>query len=267
MKKNPVILFRETDWQDQKEAKIAKHFLPLHESRATIPKNSLIIPRYSALPFYQELQKDCEILGSKLINSYTQHLFVAKMDRWYEVLKDFTPKTYFSLFDFTQKAPEGAYVLKGTTNSKKFSWKTHMFAKNKQEVGDVYSRLMEDGLISTQDIVIREYVPLKNYGTMVCGIPISHEFRCFMYKNKFLSAGYYWSNEKQDVAVDFPTEFLYKISELVSPHINFWVVDIAQTEKGEWIVIELNDGSMSGLSSNNPVTVYRRLKEEILNDA
>jgi hypothetical protein len=34
------------------------------------------------------------------------------------------------------------------------------------------------------------------------------------------------------------------------------VIDLAELPGGEWRVIELNDGSMSGLSGNNPVILW-----------
>lgn len=45
----------------------------------------------------------------------------------------------------------------------------------------------------------------------------------------------------------------------VSPHINFFVMDVARTEDGKWLLIELNDGQMSGLSENNPEVLYSKL--------
>jgi len=39
------------------------------------------------------------------------------------------------------------------------------------------------------------------------------------------------------------------------------VVDVARTESGEWIVIELNDGQQSGLSDNDPDQLYSNMKK------
>jgi hypothetical protein len=43
---------------------------------------------------------------------------------------------------------------------------------------------------------------------------------------------------------------------LLAPHIPFGVVDVAQARDGRWIVIETNDGQMSGLSCVNPDELY-----------
>jgi len=47
---------------------------------------------------------------------------------------------------------------------------------------------------------------------------------------------------------------------IVSPHVNFYVLDIAQTAFGNWILIEINDGQMSGLSENDPDRLYYNLR-------
>jgi hypothetical protein len=98
---------------------------------------------------------------------------------------------------------------------------------------------------------------------MPSGIPISHEFRCFFYQDRLLSKAYYWSNEDVDPVDDIPQAFLGDVASRGRNNINFWVADLAQTEAGNWIVVELNDGCMSGLSRNDPDVVFSRLKEEL----
>lgn len=259
---NPTVYFRMTDYGDEPELEACKRHFNTVSRRTLVPPNSIIIPRYSVLPFAKELEEDIKNMGSILINTTSQHNYVANLRNWYEDLKDFTPKTWFTLFEAGQHY-RGPYVLKGETNSKKFSWNTHMYAKDFAAAGDVLSRLMEDGLIGTQSIVTREYVPLRNYGVMPSGIPISHEFRCFFYKDRLLSKGFYWSNEDIEPEDNVPITFLTEIATRVSPNINFWVADVAQTEKGDWIVVELNDGCMSGLSRNDPDILYGNLKRQL----
>jgi len=45
--------------------------------RSKVPNGSIAIARYSVLPFYKELEADLAERGSKLINSYPQHQYVA----------------------------------------------------------------------------------------------------------------------------------------------------------------------------------------------
>jgi hypothetical protein len=253
-----VILFRDS-LAEADEVMMARHYFEVLRSRTLIEENKIVIPRYSALPFYKELEDDISNLNSKLINSYKQHRFVANLENWYEVLKDFTPKTWFNLSDVPHDG--GPFVLKGETNSKKFLWDTHMFAKNRTDVTDVYCRLMDDGVVSDQKIVIREFVKLKKIAPSFRGLQISNEFRFFVLNGQILCGGFYWSNVWDDLEVkpsisEVPKDFLMTIVFAVKDYINFFVIDVAQTEDGNWIVIELNDGQQSGLSMCDSKDLY-----------
>jgi len=257
----PIVYFRMTDMHDEPEFQACnRHFKTVTQRTHILPRQ-LVIPRYTSLPFGKELELDIKTLGAELINTFRQHCYVAEMRNWYQDFEDITPKTWFRLQDIMTHP--GPFVLKGSTNSKKFSWNTHMFAKDHASAGDVYMRLLDDGLTGTQEIVIREFVKLRNYGTMPSGIPISHEFRCFFYKDQLLSKAYYWSNEDITPEDNIPKAFIEDVARRGKDNINFWVADLAQTEDGSWIVVELNDGCMSGLSRNDPDVLYSRLKEEL----
>ena len=67
----PVIYFRDSKETEEEFAIASKYFLTV-PTRTMIPKDSLVIPRYSALPFYKELQYDTINLGSVLINYTSQ---------------------------------------------------------------------------------------------------------------------------------------------------------------------------------------------------
>jgi hypothetical protein len=154
-----------------------------------------------------------------------------------------------------------------------------MFAKNKHEAINVHSRLVNDSLLQYQNIYIREYVGLEKLCDGLSDLPITREYRFFVYKDAILSGGFYWSSyideiEEMGIYVspeEVPKEFLNKIitkiqnTELSEPP-NFYVIDVAKTANGDWILIELNDGQMSGLSENNPEVLYKNLKQAIEND-
>ena len=57
--------------------------------------------------------------------------------------------------------------------------------------------------------------------------------------------------------------FVQSILSLISTHVNFYVVDVAQKEDGNFIVIELNDAQMSGLSDNRPENLYGNLLSQL----
>lgn len=249
----------------------AGKFFYTTDSRVDIQKGDLVICRYSARPFVREVVNDIEKLGAKLINSYHQQEWVADIREWYEYLHSYTPKTWF--FPHLVPKTEGPFVLKGKTNSKKFLWNTHMFAKTWDDIMPVYCRLLDDTLIGSQDIYVRKFVPLKTYFNAINDLPVSKEFRFFVAYGEILTGEFYWSNSIDDIiekgfdkpdVEEVPKEFLKKLIDIISPNINFFVMDVAQTCDGDWIVIELNDGQMSGLSENSADKLYANLDKAIM---
>jgi hypothetical protein len=261
-----TILFRKC-LSDEEEFTAAQKYFNTVEYRSLIHEGDLVIPRYSALPYYEELEKDILLLkGGRLINTYQQFQFIADLQNWYYLLEDLTPKTWFSLESVDK---ECSYVLKGATNSKKSLWNTHMYAHHKSEMLKVYFRLQDDSLIGSQNIYIREYEPFISYGTGIGGVPITKEFRFFVCNGKIIGSDFYWSNQPEikkqyDLnSKEVSRRFLDEIIERVSPSNNFFVIDIAQRVDLEWRLVELNAGEMSGLSDINPHFLYKNLKKVI----
>lgn len=185
-----IILFRKDKYLED-EFLIAKKYFDVVESRALIKQNSLVIGRYSVLPFYKELENDISISNSKLINSFKEHLYIAQME-YIDDIQNYTPETFYNLTDI--KNVDGPFILKGKTNSRKHQWSTKMFVNNFNEACELFHELSLDPLIGEQGVVIRKFVPLKNYGISLNGMPFSDEWRFFFFKEKLLCYNYYWSN-------------------------------------------------------------------------
>jgi len=263
---------------EEKELLIAKKYFDVYENRCSIPENSLVIPRFSYLPFPKEFEEDMKYKNCDVINTYRQHRYIADLSNWYQDLEDITPKTWFRFEDVPKHC--GPVVLKGETNSKKYFWHTHMYAENWDAANKVFSNLMMDSLIGAQNIYIREYVPLKTFDYDVTGIPITEEYRFFILDGKVVTSGFYWSshcelleNKELNINPDnVPKEFIRDIIDRVGKNSRFFVVDVARAQTpynplynqhglGEWIVVELNDGMMSGISENDPNVLYSNMKD------
>lgn len=220
------------------------------EFRSQIPANSMVIGRYSVLPYYGELERELATKGSILINSYSAHEYIASMNYVYD-LQGLTPRTW----DTWGNLPEGSYVVKGRTNSRKFMWDTHMFAPTRADVPIVAARLMEDTMVRDQGLVVREYIPLVKIGEGINGLPHTNEWRIFILDGKVVAYGFYWSiAERADEFEGMvPHEgiklALQAFERLAMGDVRFCAIDVAQKLDGGWIVIEVNDGQMSGLST------------------
>ncbi len=268
--KRTVVLYRDQGSRSadvaEREA-IAAHFGEPLTSRLAVREGDLVIGRYSVLPFHRELEADVRLAGGRLINSATQHEFVAEMCNWYPVLEGLTPKTWFRLEDVDEPGP---FVLKGSTNSRKHSWSTHMFAPDRAAAGAVHSRLFNDGLIGQQEIVIRRYVPLVTYGHLIGGLPVTKEWRFFVVKGRMFAAQFYWENFCEDVglaASPLPpppvVALVQSTIEKIGDRCCFYALDAAECADGTATVIELNDGQMSGLSGFNEDRFYFLLAQAL----
>lgn len=262
MREDILILYRALDGSPEERAAIESHFR-CSTSRLDTRPGDTVIGRYSVLPFYREVESDVLRLGGRLINTYGQHRYIADLREWYQDIAVFTPRTWFRLQDVPRDA--GPFVLKGETNSIKQKWSTHMFAKDFPAAIEVHNRISEDAFIGgTQNIYIRQYVPLRGYGTAIGGHPVTQEFRFFVLDEKILWGDYYWSGhidligEKPDPSL-VPRVWLERVVSKIGRKARFYVIDVAETADGEWIVIELNDGQMSGLSCIRPEDLYASL--------
>lgn len=265
-----TILFRK-EFDDGSEMNIAQKYFDVRNYRTHIPKNSLVIGRYSCLPYYQELEEDLKTCNSYLINSFKQHKYVANFE-YYEDIKDYTFETWFSLQDIPTEMKDKPLIVKGRTNSKKFQWNTHMFANNFKEAVHIYSELMNDSFIGSQGVIVRAYHPLETFEIGINDIPMTNEWRLFFYKNRLLSFGYYWSmiddlSYIEKAKADFMEKglpFAQQVANIIKEKVNFFVIDIAKTQEGDWIVIEVNDGQQSGLNEfNDPHSLYGNLQTHL----
>ncbi len=257
MSKQPVILMRQR-LAEPNEPVISSKYFPILGLR-TECKDNLVVGRYSCLPHYFELTCDLENLGSELINSYQQHRWIANFE-WYKDLRLYTPETWFD-YDFCGCEWPGPFVVKGATNSKKLLWRNRMFARDKQEAVIIATKLQQDFVIGEQDIIYRRYVPLETFEIGLNDLPFANEWRAFCYRDKLLSIGYYWSMaEKVDYEVpEEAVKLVYELMNIACNYATFYVLDVAKTVDGEWILIEVNDGQQSGLSENSPEELYRNL--------
>jgi ATP-grasp domain, R2K clade family 3 len=258
-----VVLYRAIDTSKEELAAIKEAGFFATDLRPDIKDGDLCVGRFSLHPYYADQEREIKYVGARLINTHSQHLYVADLMNWVNDLGALTPRTWEHLHEIPDDGTQ--FVLKGATNSKKDRWKTHMFAKNKAEAIQVHSRLLDDGLISHQSIYIREYVPLVSYATSISGCPISKEFRFFVLYGEILTGGYYWSIMADDEITkpsvsEVPQEFLDEVLRKIADKIPFYAVDVAQAKDGHWLVIEVNDGGFAGNSDADLKVLYQRLK-------
>lgn len=261
----PVIIFR-SDTRDEQEEKLAakEAGLIVLDNFGQIQCNDLVIARYCSNPFYSWVAEGIEELGGRLINSAHQNSYVIDLINYAYDLRELTPQVF--TWENFSSAPEGKYIVKGQTNSRKFLWKDNMFAENISQAWEIARNLQRDGLLENQKIYFRPYLKLKEFfPSRYNHPPITDEYRFFVLNGTILGGSYYWSSvmdelEGFDLSPNkVPTNFLQEVISRIGEKISFYSLDVAQTEDGKWVVIELNEGQMSGLSSMDPKFFYSQI--------
>ena len=260
----PVIYYRGIEFEREELEAAQKHFFCTNRP-PEIKSGDLVIGRYALWPFYSDQEKDIEYVGAKLINNYNQYLYIADLGNYVADLGELTPRTWSHIEDIPET---GHFVVKGETNSRKSNWLKDMYAPNKAVAIDICNRLSNDSLIGQQKIYVREYVPLVKLLDGVNGMPVTLEYRFFVAHGSIIAGGYYWHNYVEDIGYEpdpqeVPRDFLQKVIDKVGTQSNFYVIDVAKTLSGEWIVVELNEGQQAGLSAVKPDELYENLAKTL----
>lgn len=208
---------------------------------------------------YQQLYEGLQTKNIVLINTPEQYQFCHYLPNSYEIIKAVTPKTTFQVLHkpFEYKDVEAALavfgeqaiIVKDYVKSQKHYWKEACYIPNASDQATatrVIKRFIElQGEDFNEGLVFRAFVPLQQLTThSKSGMPLTKEFRLFVYEGAILSAFEYWEEgDYEDLTAN------WKAFEALIPLIksNFFTMDIAQTTSGEWMIIELGDGQVAGL--------------------
>lgn len=143
-------------------------------------------------------------------------------------------------------------ILKDYVKSQKHYWEEACFIPNASDAAKSESVIRK--FLELQDtdlnegLVFREFVELETLAThSLSGMPLTKEFRVFVRDGKVVSVFKYW--DEGDYG---ETEPVLKRFEALLPEIksHFFSMDIAKQKNGDWIIVELGDGQVSGLPDN-----------------
>jgi hypothetical protein len=254
----PVLLFR-VDSDSEAELEAARRHWPVEHDR-TRCRGRLVVGRYSVLPFYDALEADLADRGGRLVNTFAQHRWIANFD-YYPAFRDVTPESWSE--DEFAAAADGPFVLKGRSSSFKHHWAELMFAADKADALRKAEVLRGKQVIAQQGLLFRRYVPLEAFGHTASGLPLANEWRFFFLGDRLVAHGYYWARLAPGAAPaldEAGVALARACAARVAGRAAFFVVDIARTRDGRWVLIELNDAQTSGLGGIDPDDFYRELR-------
>lgn len=206
-------------------------------------------------------------MGCVPINGFRGTSWLRDISEWYEVVKDYTFPT-IPWTDYVRRPRDWdcPVVLKTREKSFKEQWSTSMFAETTDDARDVFTSIISKG-IDPEDVFVRKFVPLASMGEHIPGAcPVSEEYRFFVLDNMVLDVSSYWPEQESDpreVPLDFLDSVTNKIRGGGPSDLRFYVLDVARTTNGGWVLVEINDGCSAGLCQIDPKRFYARLQERL----
>lgn len=163
------------------------------------------------------------------------------------------------------KQLNGPYIVKDYVKSRKHEWYDACFIKNISDIANTTSVIRNfverqgDSLVG--GIVLRKFMNLQKIGFHErSGMPISEEYRIFVYVGKILIMDNYWTEKEYVRLSDVEISWIECIAKKVRS--NFVTIDIARKDDGELMIIEFGDGQVSGLQQIEAKDFYRSFEQE-----
>lgn len=191
---------------------------------------------------------------------------------WYPTLQRVTPRSVWlpveaglapeQVVDAARGFGDAALVVKDYVKSEKHLWAEACFVPRASDAAAllrVTARfLAERGADLEGGLVLREHVALDLLGVHpLSGMPIAVEARAFFLGGAPAHVLPYWEGTAARVPSPPLERFADALRRVPSPFIT---ADLARRADGEWLVLEVGDGQVSGIPEDaDPAPLYRAL--------
>lgn len=224
----------------------ASSFVYLKDSE--IPRLAILRSWMLSPGHYSTLQRTLSYKNYNLVNDTEEYTNCHYFPQSYSRIENLTPKAEsFSIWNLEYLSNlisefPPPYILKDYVKSEKhipglFKIEEGITA---EELDSILKRFREErGKLFNVGFVLKRFVDLKKYEDK------TNEWRIFVFEKNILSIG---QNSNLESAEKPNLDFLKDVIQNVKS--NFYTIDIAETKQGSWIIIEVGDGQVSGLSSS-----------------
>lgn len=230
-----------------------------------LPGEVEALARVGAIADYDEYYARWLDDGVRLIHSPDEHRRASELAAWYPLLADMTPKSVWGReppdVDLITSELGWPIFVKGSRQTSH-----HKKSLSIVEGPEAYARVLDeygrDSILHWQEMVCREYVPLRPVETVALDrVPSSFEFRTFWWRGHLVGFGrYWWEGKLYEPTADERAQAVAVAHEAARRvDVALLVVDVAQAADGRWIVIECNDGQEAGYAGISPVGLWQAL--------
>jgi hypothetical protein len=233
------------------------HQVPQDEAGFVLYRGWILKPEHLVA-----LEKYLVSRGGVLSPTLEEYLQCYHFPRWYQAIggeKQTPDSIWFPRgFNFTLEHVAGVardhfgdkpLIVKDYIKSQKHHWYESCFiasAADEENLRHVVANFlnMQSGDI-VGGLVLREFVKFKRIGIhSKSRMPLVNEHRFFVCRGSVFYQAPYWSEGDYSGNVPSP-EVIRPILPLVQSY--FYAVDVAEKEDGDWVIVEINDGSSAGI--------------------
>ena len=232
------------------------------------PVDLPVLLRIGAIADYGKTESVIRDFGMRLLISEEEHLRCSTIEEWYPLIKLNTPFTrvYDELPspDVLQKDFSFPVFIKGNRQTSHHR-RSQCIIESAEQYEVLRAEWKNDPILFWQKPAIRKYVPLQTIDSdsFPDMLPISHEFRFFYFKGKYMAHGPYWTMGPDYSMDEEDLDYVLNLTRWAANQINvpFLAIDVALTAEGEWIIIEVNDAQECGLAGVNPLILWKNVIE------
>jgi hypothetical protein len=208
--------------------------------------------------------------GYCLVSTPEQYAEVTYFPNYYPKVREASPEAVWTDDDDAYRAwcasrrlGNGPFVLKDHIKSAKHRWHEACFVpkgSGREAFEEIAGALRkEQGKVFNRGFVVKQYVPLRSRGTGPREYPQCEEYRLFFWRGELLVASHY--HDQAANSMDWsPFQSLAKRFD--AP---FFSMDVAQTEEGSWLIVDMGSGECSSLPpSLSAADLYQRLRDSMI---
>lgn len=223
---------------------------------------------------YEQLYEALLTKGLRLMNTPKAYRHCHYLPESYDIVEHHTPRTVWikmtgeppmdRIMDMLEVFGGRSIILKDWVKSRKHEWDEACFiasASDRHGVERVVRRFLElqdDDL--NEGLVFREFIEFEPIGVHPkSGMPLTREFRMFFLDGTAIDSAQYWAEGKYIDEGPPDGQFLGAAQEIQS---RFFTMDVAKRLNGEWMIVEVGDGQVSGLPPDADVrNLYQALAQ------
>ncbi|MCA9040280.1 MAG: ATP-grasp domain-containing protein [Planctomycetaceae bacterium] len=217
---------------------------------------------------YGKMYNALKVRGVVLVNQPDHYRLGHYLPEYYPLIRELTPESIWLEPDDTRELNSlmqrleifsgGPVIVKDYVKSCKHDWYEACYIPDSSSEEDV-ARVV-DGFLERQgedlngNLVFRKYLEFEKIGIHpVSKLPLSREFRLFIYQGELAGCFPYWNEVDYDKSQLNLEMFKPVISRIPS---SFFTLDVALTIDHNWMIVEMGDGQVSGFPNHESVIEF-----------